>query len=277
MLCAAVRLQAMGGELLAAGNRSQIVEERWVRNAGGVGAVDGGLAFSAKRGNGKRHGDAMITEGIEFGAVQTLAAENAQAVGTLVDLGAHLAQVGGNGSDAIGFLDSQLFGIAHFESIVGVGRDGGEDWNFVDKGSGVGSGDGPTLPVCALSFDRSHKFAMMLLDLRDRNLQSHLHEDVKQTGAGWIHQNAGQRKLGAREQCRGTEKEGSAGKIAGNMGFDGREHLAATNMRRVAVALDLNAECLKREFSVIAGTNGLFDNSIAAGEESGKEDAGFHL
>ena len=75
----------------------------------------------------------------------------------------------------------------------------------------------------------------------------------------------------------GAEKEGRAGEIAGDVGFDGSEWLSSANARRVAVPLDLGTEGLEREFSVIAGTNGLFDNSIAAGEESGKEDAGFHL
>src|ERR1035438_10161546 len=120
-------------ERLAARDRSQIVEERWVGNAGGVGAMNGGLAVSAQRGNGERHGDAMIAEGVQFGAVQALAAGNAQAVGTLVDLGSHLAQVGGNGGDAVRFLDAKFPRIAHLESIFGVGSDGGEDGNFVDE------------------------------------------------------------------------------------------------------------------------------------------------
>src|ERR1700690_4018100 len=100
MLSAAVRLHEVRCERLSAGNRSQIVEERWIGNTGGVGAMNGGLAVSPQRGNGERHGDAMIAEGIQFGAVQALAAGNAQAVGTLVDPGSHLPQVGGNGGDA---------------------------------------------------------------------------------------------------------------------------------------------------------------------------------
>ena len=65
----------------------------------------------------------MIAEGIDFGAVQFLAAGNAEAVGPLVDFGSHLAQVGGDGGDAVGFLDAQFFAVAHFEPVFGVGGD----------------------------------------------------------------------------------------------------------------------------------------------------------
>ena len=66
--------------LSGCGNRAQIIEKRGVGDARRAGVLDGGVALGAKSGDGKSHRDAMIGEGIEFGAMETLTAGDAQAI-----------------------------------------------------------------------------------------------------------------------------------------------------------------------------------------------------
>jgi len=96
----------------------------------------------AQRGDGEGHGDAVIAEGIEFGAVEGLASGNLEAVFEFFHLRAHEAQVGGHGGDAVGFFHTQFAGVAHFDSLRGEGSDGCKHWNLINQGGGVSVGDG---------------------------------------------------------------------------------------------------------------------------------------
>ena len=66
-------------------------DRKWQR----IGAADLGGSLGAQGGDGECHGDAVVSVGIDFGAVQGLSSGNFQTVVALFDFGAHLAQVGG--------------------------------------------------------------------------------------------------------------------------------------------------------------------------------------
>ena len=57
----------------------------------------------------------------------------------LLDLGAHGAQILGDQSDAVGFLDAKFSSIADADAAAGVGRDGGKHGQFIDQLGGEGS------------------------------------------------------------------------------------------------------------------------------------------
>ena len=66
---------------------------------------------------------------------------------------------------------------------------------------------------------------MNLIELRHRNAQSDLHQDVEQASPRGIHQQARDGKLRAREQRRRTKKECRTRKIAWDSGFDSAQAL----------------------------------------------------
>ncbi len=113
--------------------------------------------------------------------MRLLSPGNAQAIGALFDIGPHLAQVGRDRSNTIRFFHAQFFAVAYVKAILGVGSNGREHGDLVNEGGGVSAGDRPALPGCAAGFNRSHQFAMMLLNRPYRNLESHLHEDVEKS------------------------------------------------------------------------------------------------
>jgi len=141
----------------------------------------------------------VIVEGIEFGAVEGLPAGDLQAVFELFHLRAHLTEVRRDGGDSIRFFHSQFLRVAHFDSLVGEGRDRGQHGDFVNKFGRVCSGNCGALQGRALDLERSHHLAVNLFELGHGDVQAHVHEDVEQAGTGRIHQKFGQSQLGSWE------------------------------------------------------------------------------
>jgi hypothetical protein len=90
--------------LLVFGYFFQRLEERRIRDGGGFCATDQGFALGSQGCDGEGHSDAVVAEGVEFGAVEGLASGNLQAVFAFFDLRAHEPEIGGDGCDAIRFL-----------------------------------------------------------------------------------------------------------------------------------------------------------------------------
>src|SRR6266851_8626413 len=80
------------------------------------------FAFGSKRRDGERHGHPMIAVRLDFSTVQAArgAACHAQAVGKLLDLRAHSAEVFRQYGDAIAFLHAQLGRVADLNSLLGI-------------------------------------------------------------------------------------------------------------------------------------------------------------
>src|SRR4029077_18630795 len=205
---------------------------------GGVGAIDLGVTLGPQGGDGEGHGDPVIAEGVEVGAVQFLAAGNGDAIFVFFDLGSPGTQVGGNGFNAVALLDAKFLGVADADALFGEGRDGGEHGECVDEGGGISASDFGRFQVLAFDADGAHQLAVLLFELRDRDANTEADEDVEQAGAGGIHQERVNHQLGSRKQRGGAEKEGSAGEVAGDTSFDGLQFLPTGNARGVPVAAE---------------------------------------
>src|ERR1700692_115335 len=125
--------------------------------------MDYRLAFSPERGNGKCHGNSVIAERIQLSPVQILPPGNAQSIGTLLNLGAHLSKIDGDGGDTIRLFHTQLFAITHFEPLTAVRRNRRQYRDLVDQCSRVGPGDQAPLPTCSPRLDRTYQFTVMFL------------------------------------------------------------------------------------------------------------------
>ena len=126
-------------------------------DAGGVG--DGGFALREKAENGAGHGDAMIAEAADFRADEGRAADDGHAVLVLGYGDAESAEIGGRGGDAVGFLDSQLAGVADFGFTVGDGGDDGDDRQLVDDVGDLGAADLRPAQLASIDADVADRFA----------------------------------------------------------------------------------------------------------------------
>ena len=104
-------------------------EEAGVGDGDAGGVADDAGARGAKSGDGKGHGDAVVAGRVDLGAVKRRsggrdacggAAGDVEAIRKFLDAGAHAAEVLGEGSDAVAFLDAQLLSVADFNSLLCV-------------------------------------------------------------------------------------------------------------------------------------------------------------
>ena len=122
-----------------ASSAAERLEESGIGDGHGVRAVDDGRPVGAERGDGERHGEAMIAGGVGGAARQPATAADVEAVRELVDVAAERAEPRDERRDAVAFLDAQLRGAGHVE-IAAVGGQGGERRQLVDEaGDLVGS------------------------------------------------------------------------------------------------------------------------------------------
>ena len=119
----------------------QRVEESGIGNDRGFRALDPRLPFRPQSGDRKRHGDAVIAEGINLRALQGLASGNLQAILAFVDLRSHGAKIGGDGRNPVRFLYPQLARIANLDPAVRVRRNRRQHRDFVDQRGGIGARD----------------------------------------------------------------------------------------------------------------------------------------
>ena len=161
-------------------------------------------------GYGEGHGDAVISEGIQFGPAKSLSARNPQAVFAFFHLRAHFPQIGDDRCDPIRFLHPQFSGITHFESLLAERSDRGQYRNLIDERSRVRPGDGRVFQFGTPDSQRAHHLPVDLLQLGHRDLQTHLHENIQEAGAGGIHQEIGNGELRTGKQRRRAQKKGRA-------------------------------------------------------------------
>ncbi len=128
--------------ILSFGDQVEQVEEFREGDGGCVRTVDAALACGPQGRDGKGHGDAMISAGIDLGSVKFLSAANIKSVFELFHLGAHGAQIRSNKGDAVRLLDAQLFSVANANALPGVGSDGGQHRQLVDQLRSESAGDG---------------------------------------------------------------------------------------------------------------------------------------
>src|SRR3954453_7276136 len=105
------------------------LEEFWKGDLRGISTVDKGLSTSSQRSDGEGHGEPVAVLGIDFSAMQLLAAGNREPVFMFLDLGSHGAQVSRDCGDAVGLLYPQLAGLAHHQAILRVRSDGRQHRN----------------------------------------------------------------------------------------------------------------------------------------------------
>src|SRR5258708_451935 len=86
---------------LSTSNFLQFLKKRRIRHSRSIRTVNRRLALCAQCSHGERHGNAVIAERIQFGAMQTLAPRNPQAIGSLFHFRAHFSQIGSDGRNAV--------------------------------------------------------------------------------------------------------------------------------------------------------------------------------
>ena len=79
----------------------------------------------------------------------------------------------------------------------------------------------------------------------------------------------------SRKQCRRAQKECHRREIFRHVGLNAVQPLSAADTHAVAVAKHLSAECLDRQFGVIAGAHRLNDRGLAFGEQARQQHATF--
>src|SRR5579875_1598056 len=97
----------------------------------------------------------MVAAGLNFGGAELLLAWDDEAVLGGVHGDAHAPKVLGNGFDAIGFLDTQLGGVSHGESVFGNGAQNGQYWDLVNECGGSGAFDSPSADTRASDLQRA--------------------------------------------------------------------------------------------------------------------------
>src|SRR6202521_5631352 len=262
---------------LSTSDFSQFLEERRIRYSRRIRPANRRLTFRAQCGHRKRHRNAVITERIEGSAMQMLAPRNPHSIGPLFDFRAHFPQIGRDRSDAIRLLHPQLFGIANFEPAVGVRRNRRQHRNLINQHGRIGASDYSSLPRRSPRLNRPYQLALMFFQMRDRNLQPHLHQDIEQPRPRRIHQNPGQCNLRSRKKRRRTKKKRSTRKIARHMRLNRAQPLSTYNPRRVPVSFDFRPKSPERNFAMIARADRLLDHGLALGKQSGKQHTRFHL
>src|SRR5690349_12715984 len=103
----------------ALGDALQVIEKSGIRNAGTIRIADYRFTFGGKTGNRERHGDAMVAVRLDFRTMHrpSASALNVQTVGTLLDGGAHAAQIFCQRGNAVALFDPQLRGVANLDSL----------------------------------------------------------------------------------------------------------------------------------------------------------------
>jgi hypothetical protein len=179
----------------------QFLKKRRVRHSRRIRTVNRRFTFGSQRGHGKGHGDTMISKRIQLRAVQMLAAWNAHAVGALFDFRPHLTQIGGDGGNAIRLFHAQFPGIVHLKAFLRIWRNRSQYRDLVNQSGRIGAGNYGAFPGCAMRLNRSDELAVIFFQMRDRNLQPHLRQNVEQPRPCRIHQNSGQGDLRSGKQC----------------------------------------------------------------------------
>ena len=117
----------------------------------------------------------------------------------------------------------------------------------------------------------------MFFEMRDRNLQPHLHQDIEQPRPRRIQQNYGQGDLRSGKQRRRAKKERGTREIAGHMRLNRAQPLSADDPRCIAPPLDFRSKSPERNFAMITRADRLLDHRLAFGKQPGKQHARFHL
>jgi len=126
-------LSIFAAVLLSLRDQIQKIEEFGEADFRGLCALDERVAFGAQRGHGERHGDAVVSAGIDGGAVQLLASRDIKAIFELFHFRTHGAQVACDQGDAVRLLDAQFFRIANADAAAGIRGDGGEYRQLIDE------------------------------------------------------------------------------------------------------------------------------------------------
>ena len=126
---------------LAFGDEVEEVEEFGEANGGGFCTLDYGFTFGAEGRDAECHGDAVVTTGVDDGSVELLTPGDVKTIFKFFDFGAHGAEIACDEGDAIGFLDAEFLGVANANAAAGVGADGSEYRELIDKLGGEGTAD----------------------------------------------------------------------------------------------------------------------------------------
>ena len=272
-------IQSASGNASALGDAVEQVKEFGERDGGGFGSANEGVAGDAQGGDGKGHGDAVVSTGVDFGGVESLASGDVETVFNLVDFGTHGAEVLGDERDAVGFLDAELAGVADADSVFGVRGDGGERGQLVDKVRGERARDGGSSEAVAGRVDLhgADELSIFLFEVEHADLRAQCHEHVEQRGTRGVHPERVEDKVGAGEERGCAEKEGRGGDVSGDGGIDGVELLRAINGYGIEGALDGGSEGAERELAVVACADLFANGSAALGLESGEKNGALDL
>ena len=107
----------------------------------------------------------MVPVRVNFGAAQRSAgaprraASDAQAVGTLLHVRSHPAQVLGQRGDAVALLYTQLLRIADLDAPLGVRSQRRQHWQLVDQLCHHRAGDYAAVKRAMMRDDITHQFA----------------------------------------------------------------------------------------------------------------------
>src|SRR6185437_12059703 len=176
----------------AFGDEIEEIEEFGEADGCGVRTLDQGLALGAEGGDAESHGDSVISAGVDDGAVQLLATRNVETIFEFFDFGSHGTQVARDESDAIGFFDPELFGVADADAAAGVGADGGEDGKFVDELSGKSTADFGGSEAIGIGGDlnSADEFRVRFLELKDGDARAERGEHVEKRGTRGVETDA---------------------------------------------------------------------------------------
>ena len=146
-----------------------------------------------------------------------------EAVFVFGELGSHGVEIFGDERDAVGLFDAEFFGVADGDAVVGVGRDGGEDGEFVDDLGGECAADVHAARAVgrAVDLDGADEFAVVLFDVEDFYFSAECGDDVEERGSGGVHADGVEDEVGVGEEEGGAEEEGGGGEVAGDGGVDG--------------------------------------------------------
>src|SRR5664279_3642513 len=156
------------------GNHVEQIKEFGEGDCGGICAVDAALAGRPQRRNGKSHGDAMVSPGVNLSAMKLLASSHVESIFELFNLSTHCAQIGGNEGNAIRLLDAQLSGVANANALPCIGRNGGENRELVDqlRCQRAGDGGGSEAFARGIELNRADEFAVLLFEIQNADARA---------------------------------------------------------------------------------------------------------
>lgn len=162
-----------------------MVGEAGVGGVDAIGAVDDGFSGGEEAGDGKGHGDAVISVGVDGCTFEWGAAVDGHAVGEFLDLDAHFAESLDGGGDAIGFLYAEFFGVADVCGALCEGGGDGDDGDFIDEVGDFLREEGGAGEGCAVEFNVADGFTTGAVE-DFGHFCAHAGEDFEDGGAGGI-------------------------------------------------------------------------------------------